>query len=88
MDPVLSDAMKDRSFGSTWRPGMGREGDDRPKTGRRSFLGRGAAAVAAGVAAFSAPRSGPAAIRTICPACTRTRMCSSSRRSRRTRTPT
>ena len=53
MDPLLSKAMKDSSFGSTWQPGMGRGGDERPKTGRRSFLGRGAAAVAAGVAAFS-----------------------------------
>ena len=53
MDPVLSAAMNDRSFGSTWQPGMGREGADRAKAGRRSFLGRGAAAVAAGVAAFS-----------------------------------
>ncbi len=53
MDSVFSKVMKDRSFGSTWQPGMGREGEDRPKAGRRSFLGRGAAAVAAGVAAFS-----------------------------------
>ena len=45
--------MRDRSFGSTWQPGPGRDEDDRPKTGRRSFIGRGAVAVAAGVAAFS-----------------------------------
>jgi hypothetical protein len=53
MDSLLRSAMQDGSFGTGTRPGAGREGDDRPKTGRRSFLGRGAAAVAAGVAAFS-----------------------------------
>ena len=53
MDSHLSAAMTDGLFGADWRPGAGRHADDRPETGRRSFLGRGAAAVVAGVAALS-----------------------------------
>jgi Ferritin-like domain len=53
MDSLHRSAMKADSFGADWRPGAARPGDDRPKTGRRSFLGRGAAAAAAAMAAFS-----------------------------------
>ena len=52
MDRRLTDAMQDSSFGANWRPGAGRQGDERAKTGRRSFLGRGAAATAAAMAAL------------------------------------
>ncbi len=51
MDSILT-TMKDESFGLGWRPGAGRSGEDRARAGRRSFLGRGAAAAAAAVAAF------------------------------------
>ena len=52
MDRSLTVAMQDSSFGANWRPGAGRQRDERVKTGRRSFLGRGAAAAAAAMAAF------------------------------------
>lgn len=53
MDSLLRAAMNDGSFGSGWRPGVERVEDARPKAGRRSFLGRGAAAAAGALAAFA-----------------------------------
>lgn len=52
MDPIHT-TMKDESFGLSWRPAAGGAGEDRARTGRRSFLGRGAAAAAAAVAALA-----------------------------------
>ena len=74
MDPVLSTAVKDEFVRCRLAAGCGPGGDDRPKTGRRSFLGRGAAAVAAAMAAFSGREARAGATRTICPACIPTRM--------------
>jgi hypothetical protein len=48
MDPMRK-AMNEESFGSEWRPGEGQRKDNRVRAGRRSFLGRGAAAAAAAV---------------------------------------
>ena len=50
MDRRLSVGVEDSSFGLDWRPGAGRPREERMKPGRRSFLGRGAAAVAAAMA--------------------------------------
>ncbi|HEX4069844.1 MAG TPA: ferritin-like domain-containing protein [Planctomycetaceae bacterium] len=52
MDRSLTVALQDSSFGATWRPGARGQAAERAKTGRRSFLGRGAAAAAAAMAAF------------------------------------
>lgn len=52
MDRILSDAMQDNSFGANWRPHASRQMGERAKTGRRSFLGRGAAVTAAAIAAL------------------------------------
>ncbi len=46
-------AMKDDSFGSTWRPGARVEPDKKLVTGRRSFFRRSAAAAASAVTAAS-----------------------------------
>ena len=53
MDQQLSSAMKESSFGVDWSPGLGEGKGDRARSGRRSFLGRGMAAVAAGAAVLS-----------------------------------
>src|SRR5579884_3997701 len=52
MDPILT-MMKDETFGLDWRPGAAGAREDHQPTRRRSFLGRGAAAAAAAVAAFA-----------------------------------
>ncbi len=50
MDSPLSSAMKDSAFGTGWRPEVARVEAGRPRTGRRSFLGRGAAAAVGAMA--------------------------------------
>ncbi len=52
MNEHHSSAMQDESFGLGWRPGGARSGGGLPRPGRRSFLGRGAVAIAAATAAF------------------------------------
>jgi hypothetical protein len=49
--------MKNESFGLNWLPSASQAMDDRARAGRRSFLGRGVAAAAAGVAAFAVPNA-------------------------------
>jgi hypothetical protein len=51
MDARLSAAMNDSSFGSLWRPGTGGDAGKKPRSGRRSFLRRGAVAAASALAA-------------------------------------
>jgi hypothetical protein len=53
MDQNHSAAISDGSLGADWRPRSSKLGNEREKTGRRSFLGRGAAAAAAAMAAIS-----------------------------------
>ena len=53
MDQNHSAAISDGSFGADWRPRSSSPGNEREKTGRRSFLGRGAAAAVAAMAAIS-----------------------------------
>jgi hypothetical protein len=53
MNTLHSVSMQDERFGLSWRPGGARSGDDRPRSGRRSFLGRGAVAIAAAASAFA-----------------------------------
>ncbi|MHB1556425.1 MAG: ferritin-like domain-containing protein [Isosphaeraceae bacterium] len=53
MDQLLSTAMQDERFGVGWRPGSSPARGDGVKPGRRSFLGRGAAAAAAAMAALA-----------------------------------
>jgi hypothetical protein len=55
MDPILTAALSDNSFGSDWRPGAGGEPGKKRGTGRRGFFRRGVAA-AASVLAVSAGR--------------------------------
>ena len=55
MDPILTAALSDDSFGSDWRPGAGGEPGKKRGTGRRGFFRRGVAA-AASVLAVSAGR--------------------------------
>ena len=52
MDPRLGIAMKDRSFGSGWRPGQRVDAVEHLATGRRSFFRRGATALVGAAAAF------------------------------------
>ena len=52
MDSLFRSAMTDTSFGSGWRPGVKGVEGGRPRTGRRSFLGRGAAVAAGAMAAL------------------------------------
>jgi Ferritin-like domain len=53
MDPRLSVAMKDRSFGSGWRPGRRALAAENSVAGRRSFFRRGTTAVLGAAAAFA-----------------------------------
>jgi hypothetical protein len=53
MDLRVTEAMKDGSFGSGWRPGANTAAAKIQPTGRRSFLRRGAAAAAAALAGFA-----------------------------------
>ena len=87
MDRRLSVAVQDSSFGTEWRPGAGRPGEERTKTGRRSFLGRGAAAAAAAMAVIG-ERTAGRATRIISPVFTPTKTSRSFRPSGRMRTPT
>jgi hypothetical protein len=50
MDPILTAAMKDDSFGSDWRPGTGVGTAKKRGTGRRAFFRRGVAAAASALA--------------------------------------
>ena len=50
MDPILTAAMKDDSFGSDWRPGTGGGTGKKRGTGRRAFFRRGVAAAASALA--------------------------------------
>jgi hypothetical protein len=52
MDPRLSVAMKDRSFGSGWRAGQRALAAENLVAGRRSFFRRGATALVGAAAAF------------------------------------
>ena len=56
MDPILTAAMSDGSFGSDWRPGSSGETGKKRGTGRRAFFRRGVAAAASSVLAVSAGR--------------------------------
>ncbi len=53
MDSLLSSTMKDDRLGLDWRPGAPPTKHERLKPGRRSFLGRGAAAAAGAMATLT-----------------------------------